>query len=103
MNRIRNAEDAMEHLKRESAVMCGEKWRIWDGQNGHLADNQDAEMLNTTNLVLIRKRLVEYKKHKNDPYIYDRREIEAVRELEGNAEEHIRFLLYILDKNKAAR
>jgi len=41
----------------------------------------------------IRKRLEEYKTHKNDPYAYYPEEIKAVRELKSHAPEDIEFLL----------
>lgn len=46
-----------------------------------------------TRIDAIRKRVDEYHKHKNDPYAYYLREIDAVRGLESHALEDIEFLL----------
>lgn len=46
----------------------------------------------------IQKRVKEYHKHKNDPYIYYPGEIDAIRELESHALEDIEFLLAQLTK-----
>lgn len=46
----------------------------------------------------IRKRLEEYKKHKNDPYTYYPGEIKEMREFLGHALEDIEFLLNTIDR-----
>lgn len=49
----------------------------------------------------IRIRLKEYKKHCNDPYDFDLREIPAVHELENNAPQDIELLLKEIEELNA--
>lgn len=53
---------------------------------------------NQVNLQIIVDSLWEYKKHKNDAYAYFPGEIQAVRNLENNAERYIEFLLDLLNQ-----
>lgn len=55
---------------------------------------------NQNRLAEIKNRLKEYKQHKNDPYSYYPREIEAVCELEDNAANDIEFLLNLLNEKQ---
>lgn len=46
----------------------------------------------------IEERLMQYYEHRNEPYTYDRDEIDAVRELRNHSAEDLRFLLRILER-----
>ncbi|MFA6525981.1 MAG: hypothetical protein WCT26_01025 [Candidatus Buchananbacteria bacterium] len=57
------------------------------------AEYQKHKMEDQLRIEQIRERVAEYREHENDPYAYDRCEIDAVRELYLHAAEDIEFLL----------
>lgn len=46
----------------------------------------------------IHKRIKEYHKHENDPYVFFPEEINAIREVKDHAIKDIEFLLALLDQ-----